>query len=121
MVNNGPLSRRPWPWLSDNWQLTPGNCFSKNASAEDTTARASRPNLSLAAFSHHTLHAMEEPAKREAKDVFVRQGLVTDPGWRGRRLCFRLRKASLGTPLPGEKENPRQKFCANLVFSALQR
>ncbi|HME32340.1 MAG TPA: VIT1/CCC1 transporter family protein, partial [Terriglobales bacterium] len=46
----------------------------------------------LAAFSHHTLHAMEEPAKREAKDVFVRQGLVTDPGWRGRRLCFRLRK-----------------------------
>src|SRR5271157_6285369 len=51
MVNNGPLPMRPSPWLLDNWQLTPGNCFSKNASAEDTTARASRPNLSLGRYA----------------------------------------------------------------------
>src|SRR5271157_5804905 len=79
-----------------------------------------RSTLASRLFSPHPA-CDGEPAKREAKEVFVRQGLVTDPGWRGRRLCFRLRKASLGTPLPGEQENPRQKFCANLVFSALQR
>src|SRR5271157_3265780 len=47
MVNNCLLPRRRWLRVSDNWQLTPGNWLSKNASAEHITARASRPNLSL--------------------------------------------------------------------------
>src|SRR5271157_1459570 len=47
MVNNCLLPRGRWLRVSDNWQLTPGNCFSKNASAEHITARASRSNLSL--------------------------------------------------------------------------
>src|SRR5271157_2584567 len=44
----------------------------------------------LAPFSHHTAQAMWKPAKLEAKAVFARQGLVTDPGGRAGGFAFDL-------------------------------
>src|SRR5271157_267558 len=117
MVNNGPLPMRPSPWLLDNWQLTPGNSFSKNASAEDTTARASHPNLSLACFSHHIGPAMWKPATWEADTGLARPGLVTDAGGQGSRLGFPSRKASLGIPLPRREAEPRKNIWRILFFS----
>src|SRR5271166_6873399 len=46
--------------------------------------------LVLAPFSHHTAQAMWKPAKLEAKAVFARQGLVTDPGGRAGGFAFDL-------------------------------
>jgi transposase len=47
----------------------------------------------LAAISHHRAKATWRQAKLEAKAVFARQGLITDPGWRGKRLYFLASRA----------------------------
>src|SRR5271157_2282111 len=87
MVNNGPLPMRPSPWLLDNWQLTPGNCFSKNASAEDTTARASHPNLSLGRYAE---------VGQQNSAVPTYESNLSFPKWKSAiaRLCRGIRDCS---------------------------
>src|SRR5271157_2921762 len=100
----------------------PARPQSENAScraclrANSPGAGRSGSDTRLAPFSHHTAQAMWKPAKLEAKAVFARQGLVTDPGGRAGGFAFDLWERSRRTRHPVGETKSRREFLRMLFF-----
>src|SRR5271157_1305243 len=116
---------KPLPLGKDPFQLsprTPGPLGHKDAAAPSAPpgllgdTPGSLGANDLACFSHHIGPAMWKPAKLEAKAVFARQGLVTDPGGRAGGFAFDLWERSRRTRHPVGETKSRREFLRMLFF-----